>query len=193
MSTRILDASDFCGVRERPSVAFSVEILFGEKRLVLGTFDTTEQAARAYDAVAWRLRRPRREMNFPDVSSQRAQDLAPLPRLFTDEDRRVHRRRMHRLALAEMDLQALVLWRKCFPQDIVDERQFYEQRRMERKARRTERAGYREGKRTRKLTAQMRLRLRETSGWDFADEHAADDYIQTSEEDITESESDSDE
>ena len=132
-------------------------------------------------------------MNFLDVSSQRAQDLAPLPWLFTDEDRRIHRRRMRRLALAEMDVQALVVWRERFPQDIVDERQFYEQRRTERKARRTERAAYREGKRTRKLTAQMRLRLRETSGWDFADEHAADAYIQTSEEDITESESETDE
>ena len=49
MSMCILDASDFRGVRERPSVAFSAEILFGEKRLILGTFDTAEQAARAYD------------------------------------------------------------------------------------------------------------------------------------------------
>ena len=93
---------------------------------------------------------------------------------------------MRRLALAEMDVQALVVWRERFPQDIVDERQFYEQRRTERKAWRTERAAYREGKRTRKLTAQMRPRLRETSGWDFTDEHFVDAYIQTSEEDITE-------
>ncbi|XBI81723.1 hypothetical protein VPH35_090569 [Triticum aestivum] len=193
MSMRILDASDFRGVRERPSVAFSAEILFGEKRLILGTFDTAEQAARAYDAAACRLRRPRREMKFPNVSSQRAQDLAPLPQLFTDEDHRVHRRRMRRLALAEMDVQALVVWRERFPQDIIDKRQFYEQRRTKRKARRTERAAYREGKRTRKLTAQMRLRLRETSDWNFADEHADDAYIQMSEEDITKSESESDE
>ena len=84
MSIRRLGASDFRGVRERRSGAFSSEIWFREKRLVLGTFDTAEEAARAHDAAAWRLLRPRRDMNFPNVSSQR---------LFTDEDRRVHRRR----------------------------------------------------------------------------------------------------
>ena len=177
MSMRILGASDFRGVRERPSVAFSAEIWFREKRLILGTFDTAEEAARAHDAAAWRLLRPRRDMNFPDVSSQRTQDLAPLPRLFTDEDRRVHRRRQRRLAIAEMDVQTLVLW----------------QRRLERDARRRERAAYREDKRSRKQAAQLKLKLRETSGWDFEDEAYADAYIQTSEEDITESESESDE
>ncbi|EMS48913.1 UDP-glucuronate 4-epimerase 2 [Triticum urartu] len=63
------------------------------------------------------------------MSSQWAQDLAPLPRLFTDEDHRVHRRRQCRLAIADMDVEAMVVWRERFPQDIVDERQFYKQRR----------------------------------------------------------------
>ena len=78
-----------------------------------------------------------------------------------------------------MDVEAMVVWRDRFPQDIVDERQFYKQRRTEREARRTERAAYREGKRARKQAAQLRLMLRETSGWDFTDEQAADAYIQT--------------
>nr|XP_020198525.1 uncharacterized protein LOC109784347 [Aegilops tauschii subsp. strangulata] len=176
-----------------PLRAFSSEIWFREKRLILGTFDTAEEAARAHDATAWRLLGPRRDMNFPDVSSQRAQDLAPLPRLFTDKDRRVHQRRQRRLTIAEMDVEALVVWRERFPQDIVDERQFYKQRRLERDARRTERAAYREDKRSRNQAAQLKLKLRETSGWDFEDEQHADAYIQTSEEDITESESESDE
>ena len=161
--------------------------------LILGTFDNAEEAAHAHDAAAWRLLRPHQEMNFPDMSSQRAQDLAPLPRLFTDEDRRVHRRRQRRLAIAEKDVEALVVWRGGFPRDIVDERQFYKQRRLERDARRRERAAYREDKRSRKQAAQLKLKLRETSGWDFEDEQLADAYIQTSEEDITESESESDE
>ncbi|KAM3310451.1 hypothetical protein ACQJBY_031251 [Aegilops geniculata] len=193
MLMRRLGASDFRGVRERRSGAFSSEIWFGEKHLILGTFDTAEEAARAHDAATWRLLRPRREMNFPDVWSQRAQDLAPLPRLFTDEDRRLHRRRQRRFAIAEMDVEAMVVWRERFPQDIVDERQFYKQRRTEREARRTERAAYREDKRARKQAAQLKLKLRETSGWHFEYERSADTCIQTSEEDITESESESDE
>ncbi|XP_020161907.1 uncharacterized protein [Aegilops tauschii subsp. strangulata] len=188
MSIRRLGASDFRGVRERRSGAFSAEIWFREKRLVLGTFDAAEEVARAHDAAAWRLLRPRRDMNFPNVSSQRARDLAPLPWLFTDEDRRVHRRRQRRLAIAEKDVEALVVWRGGYPQDIIDERQFYKQLRSERDARRRERAAYLEDKRPRKQAAQLKLKLRETSGWDFEDEQLADAYLQTSEEDITESE-----
>ncbi|XBH56403.1 hypothetical protein VPH35_078239 [Triticum aestivum] len=192
MSIRRLGASNFRGVRERRSGAFSAEIWFREKRLVLGTFDTAEEAARAHDAAAWRLLRPRRDMNFPNVSSQQAQELAPLPRLFTDEDRRVHRRRQRRVAITKKDMEALVVWRGGFSQDIVDERQFYKQLRSERDARRRERAAYREDKRSRKQAAQLKLKLGETSGWDFEDEQLADAYLETSKEDITESESESD-
>nr|XP_020198544.1 uncharacterized protein LOC109784366 [Aegilops tauschii subsp. strangulata] len=179
-------------VRERRSDAFSAEIWFREKCLILGTFDTAEEAARAHDAAAWRLLKPHRGMNFPNVSSQRAQDLAPLPRLFTDEDRRVHRRRQRRLAIAEKDVEALVVWRGGYPQDIVNERQFYKQLRSERDARRRERAAYWEDKRSRKQAAQLKLKLRETSGWDFEDEQLSDAYLQTSDEDITESDPESD-
>ena len=87
----------------------------------------------------------------------------------------------------------MVVWRERFPQDIVDERQFYKQLRLERYARRRERAAYWEDKRSRKQAAQLKLKLRETSGWDFEDEQLADAYLETSEEDITESESESDE
>ena len=87
----------------------------------------------------------------------------------------------------------MVVWRERFPQDIVDERQFYKQLRSERDVRRRERAAYREDKRSRKEAAQLKLKLRETAGWDFEDEAYADAYIQTSGEDITESESEIDE
>ena len=85
-------------------------------RLSLGNFDTANKADRAYDAVVWRLWWPHRTLNFPNVPMQeRAQELVPLPRLSTDEDRRDNRGREHRLGIAEMDEEATALWRQHFP------------------------------------------------------------------------------
>ena len=62
-------------------------------------------------------------MNFADVATrERAQELAPFPRLITDEDRRKNRRRERRLSLAEMDEEAMALWSHRFPQDITNEK-----------------------------------------------------------------------
>ena len=46
-----------------------------------------------------------------------------------------------------MDEEAMALWRQRFPQDIINEREFYELRRAERDKRRAERAAYHEDKR----------------------------------------------
>jgi hypothetical protein len=46
---------------------FYAEIRNGDECIGLGTFETAHEAARAYDAVAWRLSRSRRSMNFDDV------------------------------------------------------------------------------------------------------------------------------
>ncbi|KAM3259447.1 hypothetical protein ACQJBY_050970 [Aegilops geniculata] len=141
----------YSSVRARPSSGFSAKIRFHGMRLGLGNFDTANEAAHAYDAATWRLRWPHRTLNFPNVPTrERAQELAPLPRLITDEDRRDNRRREHRLGIAEMDDEAMALWRQRFPHDIINEREFYLQRRAEREKRRPEQAAYREDKRTRK-------------------------------------------
>ena len=92
-------------------------------------------------------------MNFPNVPTrERAQELAPLPRLSTDEDRHDNGRREHHLGIAEMDEEAMALWRQRFPQDIINEREFYAQRRAEREKRRAERVAYHEDKHRRKWT-----------------------------------------
>ncbi|XBI17959.1 hypothetical protein VPH35_059870 [Triticum aestivum] len=182
------------GVRARPSSGFSAEIRFREVRLSPGTFDTAHEAARAYGTAAWRLRRPHWEMNFPNVPTrERAQELAPPPRLITDEDRRDNRRREHRLGIAEMDEEAMALWRQCFPQDIINERKFYAERRAEREKRRVGRATYREDRRTRKAAAQFNIKLGAVSPWDSNDDRYLDTYIETSKEDITEAESNDEE
>ena len=58
-----------------------------------------------------------------------------------------------------MDEEAMALWHQRFPQDIINEREFYAQRRAERDKRRAERAAYREDKRTQKEDAQLNMRL----------------------------------
>ena len=104
------------GVRARPSGSFSTEIRFRGMRLILGNLDTANEAACANDAAAWRLRWPHRTLNFPNVPTrERAQELAPLPRLSTDEDRRDNQRREHRLGIAEMDEEDMALWCQHYP------------------------------------------------------------------------------
>ena len=60
-------ASGYRGVRARPNGSFSAEIRSGDDRVNLGSYTTAEAAARAYDAAAWRLGRPRSQLNYPDV------------------------------------------------------------------------------------------------------------------------------
>ncbi|KAE8816861.1 Ethylene-responsive transcription factor CRF1 [Hordeum vulgare] len=103
-------------------------------RLVLIMFDTADEAARAYDATTWLLGRPHRDMNFPEAMTREwAQQLAPPPRVVTEEDRRPNWRRERRLDIAEMDEHALAAWRQQFPQDILDENAFFAQRRDRRR------------------------------------------------------------
>ncbi|KAE8791680.1 Ethylene-responsive transcription factor CRF1 [Hordeum vulgare] len=105
MPPRPRESSGYRSVRTRPSDTFYVKIRFDEMRLGLDTFDNAAAGVRTYNAAAWRLRRPRREMNFYEVMT-RVQRLAPSSRLVTEEDRCENRGRKRCLGIAEMDEQA---------------------------------------------------------------------------------------
>ncbi|KAE8769980.1 Ethylene-responsive transcription factor CRF1 [Hordeum vulgare] len=88
---------------------------------------------------------PRTQLNFSNMwTRKQAQDLAPPPRLITDEDRRVQQNRKHRLLIAEADEAVMAAWRERFPQDVTAENEFLAQRRAERDARRAEKHAWKE-------------------------------------------------
>nr|XP_051211611.1 ethylene-responsive transcription factor 5-like [Lolium perenne] len=118
MPPRRRPPSGYHGVRARPSGRFDAENRSGEERIRLGTFDTAHEAARAYDAVAWRLGRSRRAMNFHDVfTREQAEMLAPPPPMITREQQRRQRELEQRLLRVE--------WARRFPEDVAATAAFY--------------------------------------------------------------------
>ncbi|KAE8805004.1 hypothetical protein D1007_19026 [Hordeum vulgare] len=89
-------------------------------------------AASACAPTAWRLGRPRRQMNFQDVHTlQQTLDVAPPPRLNSAQDRAEHTARQRRLLVAQEDERVMAEWRRRHPEDVAYEQVYWAQRREE--------------------------------------------------------------
>uniref|UniRef100_A0A8I6XLR0 AP2/ERF domain-containing protein n=1 Tax=Hordeum vulgare subsp. vulgare TaxID=112509 RepID=A0A8I6XLR0_HORVV len=183
MPPRRHSASGYRGVRERPNGGFYAEIRSGDLRLSLGTYDTAHEAARAFDAAAWRLGRPRRQMNFQDVYTlQQALDVAPPPRVNSAQDRAEHTARQRRLLVAQEDERVMADWRRRHPEDVAYEQSYWARRREEdTRRRRKERLD----KRRRKALASAQADLVNAGGSSFfteEDERWFDIWLSTSDD-----------
>ncbi|XP_071681600.1 ethylene-responsive transcription factor 3-like [Lolium perenne] len=135
MPPRRRSSSGYRGVRARPSGHFDAEIRSGEERIRLGTFEMAHEAACAYDAVAWRLGRSRRTMNFHDVwTREQAEALAPPSPAVTREQQRRQRELEQWLVIAERDERLHLEWARQFPEDVAAMEAFYAQMEEEKAA-----------------------------------------------------------
>ena len=135
----------------RPSGRYAAEISFKRRREWLGTFSTADHAARVYAAAAWRVGRPKSDLNFPEVETlQEAEWLEREARAASTREeemrRQQHLRPMEQLVIGpnESDEVAMDRIRREHPHLVQAEMEFYWARDAEasrKKQKKTDEAG----------------------------------------------------
>ncbi|XP_051221042.1 uncharacterized protein [Lolium perenne] len=184
-------STGFRGVQVQPAGYFAAEIRAAGQRSWLGTFNSPEEAARAYDASAWLLGRPRQDMNFPEIHTRAdAEMLSPPPRIVTQAEQRRYERALLHISIAEADEHAMAEWRRLHPEDVEYEENFWAQKKATEIAAKEERRAAREDKRRRKAFSEEQHRRSKANLPTIPDEddHWFDIFLSTEED--TDSDSD---
>ena len=113
MVPRVRSSTGFRGVQLWPSGCWSAEITHNSVRWWMGTFDTPELAARAFDVAVWRFGRPRAELNFRGVESREvAEFLAPDVRIVTRKEEQANYHMFVQLRIRRDDEAAMERFRR---------------------------------------------------------------------------------
>nr|XP_051211022.1 ethylene-responsive transcription factor ERF110-like [Lolium perenne] len=122
-------------VRLRLSGWWGTEITRGVERFWLGTFDSEELAARAYDIMVWRYDGAAGPRNFFDVDNLAvAEFMAPKFSVVTRAEERAVRREYMWMSIRNRDEAEMAAFCAAHPQHVAEELEFYAQLEAQRAA-----------------------------------------------------------
>jgi hypothetical protein len=94
----------------------------------LDTFETSHEAAHAFNAVAWRFSHSRRDMNFSEIGKSVEVEILVLEVHIASWEESQHHRTMRQISVTEADERAMAKHMEELPEDVQAKHEFYAKR-----------------------------------------------------------------
>nr|XP_051229306.1 ethylene-responsive transcription factor ERF036-like [Lolium perenne] len=128
-------STGYHGVQLRPSGRWDAEITRGGKRFWLGTFESAELAAHAYDVMVWRYNDTAGLRNFFDVDNLAAAEfVAPTFNIVTRAKERAILQEYMRMSIRNRDEADMATFCAAHPHHVAEELEFYAELAVQRAA-----------------------------------------------------------